>query len=117
MLNKRQIGQYYEELACRSLCSKGLIFIAKNSQSRLGEIDLIMQDQSCLVFVEVRYRKNDLFGNAVSTITQAKQIKIIRAAYDWMSLQHINSESYEFRFDIFAFTGRETQWIKNAFSI
>lgn len=117
MLDKRQLGQYYEALACHTLCSNGLKLIAKNSQSRLGEIDLVMQDQGCLVFVEVRYRKNDLFGNATSTITRAKQIKIIHAAYHWMFQQDINSELCEFRFDIFTFTGKDWQWIKNAFSL
>lgn len=116
MSNKRQLGKYYEERACRVLCANGLQLIAQNSQCRNGELDLVMQDNNCIVFVEVRYRKNDLFGTATASITRAKQIKIIQAAYEWMHKQQINSELCEFRFDIFAFTGKETQWIKNAFS-
>lgn len=116
MLNTHNLGQYYEEQACRLLCAKGLQLIAKNSQSRLGEIDLIMRDDDCLVFVEVRYRKNALYGQAESSITKTKQHKIISTAYDWMQKQSIDSESCEYRFDVFAITGKSSKWIKNAFS-
>lgn len=116
MLNKRKIGQHYEEQACHFLCANGLRLIDKNCQSRLGELDLIMQDGSCIVFVEVRFRANFLYGDAVATVTKNKQNKIIQATYDWMSKQKINSELCEFRFDVFAITGNDTQWIKNAFS-
>ncbi|WP_392552123.1 YraN family protein [Orbus wheelerorum] len=116
MQSKRQLGLYYEEKARLYLCEKGLVFLAKNSVSRLGEIDLIMQDDSCLVFIEVRYRKNELYGDAQSTITLVKQNKIIQAAYDWMQKQGIDIEIKEFRFDVFAVTGENYHWIKNAFS-
>jgi len=116
MQSKRQLGLYYEEKARIFLCEKGLVFVTKNSISRLGEIDLIMQDDSCLVFVEVRYRKNDLYGDTQSTVTKVKQNKIIQAAYDWMQQQRIDIETKEFRFDVFAITGKNYNWIKNAFN-
>lgn len=116
MQSKRKLGAHFEEHVCDFLCGHGLRLIAKNKSSRFGEIDLVMQDGSCLVFVEVRYRKNALYGNAATTVSIAKQKKIIHAAYDWMLKQHIESESCEYRFDIFAITGKEYQWIRNAFS-
>lgn len=117
MTNRRQLGQYYEEQASLFLCKQGLSLIAKNSTSRLGEIDLIMQEQACLVFVEVRYRKNAIYGDAQSTVTAAKQQKIINAAYYWMQQQNIDIENSEFRFDVFAITSQKVNWIKNAFSL
>jgi len=53
MQSKRQLGLYYEEKARIFLCNKGLAFVTRNSVSRLGEIDLIMQDHSCLVLVSI----------------------------------------------------------------
>lgn len=116
MQNKRELGQYYEDRACRFLCAAGLTLIAKNCILQLGEIDLIMQDGSCLVFVEVRYRQSELYGDAQSTITRSKQNKVIRAAYSWMQQQKIDIETQEFRFDVFATTGEYSHWLKNAFS-
>lgn len=116
MQNNRQLGESYEELACLFLINQGLRLVAKNTLSRLGEIDLIMQDRFCLVFIEVRYRKNGLYGDAQSTVTINKQKKIIKAAYIWMQQQNIDIENCEFRFDVFATTGNHSEWIKNAFS-
>lgn len=116
MENKRKLGKYYEEYVSRYLTTQGLDLIAQNSVSRLGEIDLIMRDNSCLVFIEVRYRKNALYGDAQSTVTASKQHKVILAAYYWMQLQKIDVEQSEFRFDVCAITGKKFDWIKNAFS-
>lgn len=113
--NNKQIGKHYENTACQYLLKQGLLLIAKNSQYPLGEIDLIMQDKQCLVFVEVRYRKNANFGDAAMTVTLSKQTKIKQAAQLWMLSENLNIEDTEFRFDIFAITGKNQQWIINAF--
>lgn len=113
--NNKQIGKHYENIACQYLLKQGLLLIAKNSQYPLGEIDLIMQDKQCLVFVEVRYRKNANFGDAAITVTLSKQMKIKQAAQLWMLSENLNIEDTEFRFDIFAITGKNQQWIINAF--
>lgn len=111
----KQIGKHYENIACQYLLKQGLLLIAKNSQYSLGEVDLIMQDKQCLVFVEVRYRKNANFGDAAMTVTLSKQTKIKQAAQLWMLSENLNIEDTEFRFDIFAITGKNQQWIINAF--
>ncbi|MCX8643030.1 YraN family protein [Gilliamella sp. B3791] len=111
----KQIGKHYENIACQYLLKQGLLLIAKNSQYPLGEVDLIMQDKQCLVFVEVRYRKNANFGDAAMTVTLSKQTKIKQAAQLWMLSENLNIEDTEFRFDIFAVTGKNQQWIINAF--
>ncbi|AHN24861.1 YraN family protein [Gilliamella apicola] len=113
--NNKKIGKHYEDIACQYLLKQGLSFIAQNSQYRLGEIDLIMRDKQCLVFVEVRYRKNDNYGNAEMTVTLSKQNKIKQAAQLWMLSENMNIDNTEFRFDIFAITGKNQKWIINAF--
>ncbi|MCX8739645.1 YraN family protein [Gilliamella sp. B2824] len=111
----KQIGKHYENIACQYLLKQGLLLIAKNSQYPLGEVDLIMQDKQCLVFVEVRYRKNANFGDAAMTVTLSKQTKIKQAAQLWMLSENLSIEDTELRFDIFAITGKNQQWIINAF--
>lgn len=113
--NKKQIGEYYENIACQYLIKQGLKPLAQNRQYHVGEIDLIMLDKRCLVFIEVRYRKNANFGHAEMTITPSKQNKIKQAAQLWMISQNLNIEETEFRFDVFAITGKSQQWIINAF--
>ena len=111
----KDIGKHYEHIACRFLANQGLVLLDQNSLYQIGEIDLVMRDKSCLVFVEVRYRKNANFGEAEMTISLTKQNRIKQAAQHWMLKNKLNIEDTEFRFDVFAITGKSQKWIINAF--
>ena len=60
--NSRSRGNEFERRAERYLLEQGLRLLVRNYQCKLGEIDLVMSKGPDLVFVEVRYRKNSLFG-------------------------------------------------------
>ncbi len=77
-MNTQAIGQAAEQLACRYLQSQGLRHISQNFNRRMGEIDLIMFDDKAnsWVLVEVRYRKNSRYGNAVVSVDRNKQSKL-----------------------------------------
>lgn len=123
MTTTREQGEYTESLACRYLESKGFKLIEKNFSCRLGEIDLIMQDNDSLVFVEVRYRRSNNFGSGAESITVSKQSKLIKTASLYLQ-SHDKRNKYSARFDVISITGFiETEnidnidfnWIKNAF--
>lgn len=86
---------------------------------RFGEIDLVMKEQATIVFIEVKYRKNDLFGGAVSAITPTKQQKIIKTAAFYLQQCGLKEYNTACRFDVIAVTGGanypEITWLKNAF--
>lgn len=109
-------GKAAEQLACDYLKKNGLKLIEKNFHSRYGEIDLIMQHQNTLVFIEVRYRKNQNYGGAKESVTPCKQKKIQKTA-----LYYMQTKGHEFnaRFDVIAMGGENKnlniEWIKNAF--
>lgn len=113
--NKAYKGQHAEKIACEYLQQQGLVLIDKNYHCRLGEIDLIMEHDDTLVFVEVRYRKNNLYGDAKESVTYKKQQKLQKAALHFLQ-QHKNRNA---RFDVIAITGENKQqsfeWIQNAF--
>lgn len=79
--NKRQIGQVYEQMAEQYLCRHHLTPIARNFSCRSGEIDLIMRQGKCLVFIEVKYRTQAHYGSAVEAVNWRKQQKLKRAAF------------------------------------
>lgn len=123
MPTTREQGEYTEKLACQYLEQKCLKLIEKNFNCRLGEIDLIMKDNESLVFVEVRYRRNNDFGSGAESITASKQAKLIKTASIYLQ-QHAKLNKYPARFDVVSITGFiETEninnidfdWIKNAF--
>ena len=79
MKNKREIGFEYEKIAKEYLEENGLIYVTSNYYSKFGEIDLIFLEEmtETLIFVEVKYRKNDNHGNALEMVTKTKRKKII----------------------------------------
>ena len=114
--SKSAKGQEIEQLACDYLQSRGLALIETNYRCRRGEIDLVMKQNDTLVFVEVRYRKNQDFGGAKASITTSKQTKLHATALHYMQQHQHNTNA---RFDVIAVTGAATreniEWIQNAF--
>lgn len=115
----RTVGFGAERLAFQFLRRRGLILITQNFQCRLGEIDLIMTDDDCLVFVEVRYRGGHKIAPSKLTVDIRKQRKLIRTAALFLSRrpQYANKVM---RFDVVAIDADAsgeitTEWIRDAF--
>ncbi|BCL71161.1 UPF0102 protein [Vibrio nigripulchritudo] len=116
LFNRRALGEKYEALASKHLIGKGLSLIESNFNTKVGELDLIMSEQSTLVFVEVKYRKQSQFGHAAEMVTPAKQKKIVKTAMLWLRKNNLSPYNTDFRFDVVAIhdNGRDIEWIKNA---
>lgn len=98
----RKIGTNAEHIAKCYLSANSLQFITNNYYTKHGEIDLIMLDSvsssSNLVFIEVRYRKNNNYGHPIETISKKKQGKLIKSAYRFIS-DHPQFSKLQYRFD------------------
>ena len=121
MPTSRERGIDAESACCTYLQQQGLKLLAKNYRSRRGELDLVMQEKDIVVFIEVRYRKNDAYGGAIESITQSKQQKLRATAEQYLQQETSLSNG---RFDVVAMTkkiqnnqtdGYTFDWIKNAF--
>lgn len=115
-INKRTIGKRYESIALDFLYRAGLDFIARNVSFSCGEIDLIMREGTIIVFVEVRYRHSAVYGSASITVTPRKQYRLLMAAAHWLAQKNASFDTTDCRFDIFAITQQQTEWLQNAFS-
>jgi len=114
-LNKNNAGLAAEKLAATFLAKQGLKLVAQNYHCKYGEIDLIMQEASTLVFIEVRQRSNSQFGSAAASITPQKQQKLILTAQHYLQ-QHGECAC---RFDAIVMRNTDAkalEWIRNAFS-
>ncbi len=106
-------GQDAEQRALLWLESQGLQLICRNHRCKQGEIDLIMQDQESLVFVEVRFRQG--LDQALTSIKPAKQRRLIQAARHYLSNMR---DLPPCRFDVIALAPDQSpQWIKAAFDV
>lgn len=111
--NTTKVGNEYEKVASAFLIQHGLQLLHSNYRCPCGEIDLIMRQQNTIVFVEVKYRKNDKFGGAISAISQKQTQRLIKSAQYFLAKtknNHLNA-----RFDVVAITGvNQPVWIQNA---
>lgn len=113
----KKMGEEAERLAQRYLEQRGLTLVTRNYRCRRGEIDLIMRDGNFLVFIEVRYRKNAVYGSALESVTRKKQRRLLLAANYYLQNERL-SEDILCRFDVISALGQynpEINWIKNAF--
>jgi putative endonuclease len=111
-------GRTAEHRAGAFLRRQGLRLVDRNYRTPRGEIDLIMQDGDTLVFVEVRYRRNERFGLAGETVDRGKQHRLRLSAEHF--LQHLaDGLSHPCRFDVVAIAGDERNatitWYRDAF--
>ncbi|EJD6375838.1 MULTISPECIES: YraN family protein [Providencia] len=109
-------GRHYENQVLAFLKQQGLTFVERNARNRGGEIDLIMRDNTGWVFVEVRFRKNCDYGDALLSVNWRKRRKLLAAAKFWLSQRQESFETSACRFDICAITGNQFDWIQNAFN-
>ena len=118
MKNKREIGTKFEEIAKKFLEGKNLVFIESNYYTKYGEIDLIFLQKNprTIVFVEVKYRKNNNYGEAIEMVSKRKQEKIIKSSQIYLIK---NRWRDNVRYDIIGITGnnfvKNIDWIENAF--
>ena len=117
---RQQSGAAAEDLAQRHLAEHGLSLLARNVRFPFGELDLVMLDGSCVVFVEVRFRSSLRFGGAVMSVDANKRRKLARAAQAWLA-GHRKFSAASCRFDVLAVTpaGNDLacEWIASAFTM
>ena len=115
-LTKRAIGDAKERVAEGFLRRQGALVVARNVSGPKGEIDLIVEHDGCLIFVETRYRKDQSFGGAAASVSAGKRRKIIATAQYFLQ-QHPQRQHSPCRFDVIAIEGESINWIKDAFQL
>lgn len=120
MNSSRDIGNRYEKIAQQHLIANKIKILDTNFHSRFGEIDIIgIHNKDTIIFVEVRFRKNELFGSAEESVSHNKQKKIVMTAQYYLQ-QNNKYQHYGQRYDIIAISGIETpeiNWLQNIISI
>lgn len=117
-LRGRKWGAHWEKAAESYLRDRGLKLLHRNFSSRFGEIDLIMEDEQTVVFIEVKYRKNNQHGSGAEAVTFHKQDRISRTA-SWYLTKHPHRADQFCRFDVISIepkiVDQGINWIRNAF--
>ncbi len=97
--NTRSKGKDGETQAIDYLISKDYKILKRNFFfGKIGEIDIIAEDKNTLVFIEVKTRNSNYYGDPLESITLKKQKSIKRVAEGYLYINHIHDK--ECRFDV-----------------
>jgi len=95
---RQTLGVIGENLASRELERRGYAILARRYRHAGAEIDIVARDGLTLVFVEVKAREGDEFGDGAEAVTRRKRRRIAMAATDYL-VRHQNEEC-PCRFDV-----------------
>lgn len=108
-----------ENVAKQFLINNQCKIIVQNYQCKFGEIDIIAKLHNIIVFIEVKYRKSEQYGGAISAVPISKQKKIKKTARFFLQQLKLNEYNTNCRFDTVTLQGDvskpEITWLPNAF--
>lgn len=109
-----ETGKKGEEQAIAHLKALGYTILQVNWRHKKLEIDIIARDGEFLAIVEVKTRKNAVFGEPEAFVDRRKQKKIIRATHEYIKQYEIEEEV---RFDIVSVNNEsgQVELIKRAY--
>lgn len=113
-MNNRQTGADRETQAAEYLSSQGMRITERNFRNRQGEIDIIGYHKGYLVFVEVKYRRDNRKGGALFAVNRHKQCQICKVA-DYYRYLHRLGDNIAVHYDVVAIQGEKLEWLQNAF--
>ncbi|KKQ72247.1 MAG: hypothetical protein UT33_C0005G0167 [Candidatus Peregrinibacteria bacterium GW2011_GWC2_39_14] len=73
-----------EDIAEKYLISRGYKVLCRNFRKRVGEIDLIAEFCGKIIFIEVKTRKSEIFGEPEDSISKNKTRKIFHTGTTFM---------------------------------
>lgn len=94
-----ELGGYGELLAAKALRKRGYRVLRQNFKApHGGEVDIVCRHGEFLVFVEVKTRRTETYGDPAEAVTLRKQRLIERGAMEWLRL--LGMPEILFRFDV-----------------
>jgi putative endonuclease len=102
MKTNMESGKDGELKAVNYLKEKGWKILVQNYRHKRGELDIIALDKEVLVFVEVKFRKNNDFGFPEDFVNDHKVGMIRKTAVNYLVKQNWHKD---IRFDIISITG------------
>lgn len=111
------LGKWGEALAADYLVDKGYTLLTTNFRTPDGEIDLVVQKDTELVFVEVKTRRNLKYGNPEEAVNDEK-LDHLESAAGYFLLLHPEYEN-NWRLDVITVIGSPAEkkpqidWFEN----
>lgn len=116
---RQAFGELGERIAERWLRQRGWRVVQRRFRNGHRDIDLVVERDGMVVFVEVKARKGAEFGGPVQAVNWRKRRELKRSAMVWIDRHGREAESY--RFDVIGvlLSGADVRvcHVENAFSV
>ncbi len=90
------------------LIEKGCKVLARNFETPYGEIDLVAEDSNGLLFIEVKTRSSDTFGQP-ETAVNFRKVKHMKDSAQWYIQEHADKEA-NWQIDVVAIVVNPKDW-------
>ena len=84
MSSRARLGQWGERQARLYLEAEGYGIVAANFRCRAGEMDIVAIDGDELVFVEVKTRRGEAYGQAEESVTPVRAERLAAVAEEFL---------------------------------
>jgi putative endonuclease len=116
---RQTLGRIGERVAARWLRRRGWRILAERFRNGRRDLDLVVDREGTVVFVEVKTRRGTLFGDPVEAVSWRKRRELIRSAKVWSD--RFGPPGAVYRFDVVGVivVGRDARirHVENAFSL
>jgi putative endonuclease len=116
---RQDLGKIGEAIAARWLRRHGWRVVAERFRSGHRDLDLVVERDGTVAFVEVKTRHRTAFSDPVEAVSWRKRRELIRSAMIWAD--RFGPPGAAYRFDvvgvIVAQTGARIRHVENAFSL
>jgi len=102
MAAHNELGKWGENLAAEYLQEKGCEILERDWKSGHHDLDIVAMDGDILVVVEVKTRRNRLFGDPEEAIGYKKRMSLQAAINHYVKSHHTGNR---IRFDIISIVG------------
>ncbi len=117
--DNKKTGKIGEDIAIDFLKKKGYKIIERNYKCVFGEVDIVARDRGDIVFIEVKSRRSEYFGDPTDAVDFNKQKKISKIALNYLNEKRL--DNHDARFDVIAIklspNGNTVELIENAFEL
>ena len=116
---RQDLGKVGEAIAARWLRRRGWRVIAERFRSGHRDLDLIVERDNTVAFVEVKTRRGTVFGDPVEAVSWRKRRELVRSAMVWAD--RFGPPGAAYRFDVVgivvARNGARVRHVENAFTL
>jgi len=95
---RQAFGELGERIAERWLRARGWRVVQRRFRSGHRDIDLVVEREGLIAFVEVKARRGSGFGGPIEAVNWRKQRELGRSARVWVARHGRSSDAY--RFDV-----------------